>query len=59
MKLLGILLILIVSFAGLALLVHICSKNNYALEYSSDKRKLKLYPSKDKASPKNKQESHS
>ncbi|MBR2289120.1 MAG: hypothetical protein IJ867_00455 [Clostridia bacterium] len=39
--------ILIVSFVGLSLLIHICSKNNYEFEYSSDKRKIKIHPAKD------------
>ena len=46
MKLLGILLIIIVSFLGLGFLVHICSKNNYAIEFSSKKRKIRIYPAK-------------
>ena len=49
MKLLGILLIIIVSFIGLSLLIHTCSKNNYAIEYSSDKRKIKIHPVKDRS----------
>ena len=49
MKLLGILLVLIVSFTGLALLIHICSENNYEFEYSSDKRKIKIHPAKDRS----------
>ena len=44
MKLIEILLIILVSFLGLAFLVHICSKNDYAIEYNSDKRKIKIYP---------------
>lgn len=52
MKLLGMLLIIIVSFIGLIVLVHICSKNNYVIEYSSDRRKIKLYPVQDRASQK-------
>ena len=47
MRLLGLLLIIIVSFIGLSILVHICSKNNYAIEYTSDKRKIKIHPVKD------------
>ena len=46
MKLIAFLLIFIVSFIGLICLVHTCSKNNYAIEYSSDKRKIKIYPVK-------------
>ena len=44
-------IILIVSFIGLAILVHICSKNNYVIEYKSDKRKIKICPSENKDKP--------
>lgn len=44
MELIGKILILIVFFVGLALLIHICSKNKYAIEYSSKERKIKIYP---------------
>lgn len=49
MKLIGILLIVIVSFIGLAMLVHICARENYIIKYSSDKRKIEIYPAKDKS----------
>lgn len=48
MELIEKILILIVSFGGIAFLVHICSKNKYAIEYTSKKRKIKVYPAKDK-----------
>ena len=37
--------IIIVSFIGLYFLIHICSKSDYVFEYSSNKRKIKVYPS--------------
>jgi len=43
-----IILILIVSFVGFALVIHTCAKNNYTFEYSSNKRKIKVRPVKDK-----------
>lgn len=48
MKLLGVLLIVIVSFIGLCFLVHICSQNNYVVEYKSNKRQIKVYPAKNR-----------
>ena len=44
MRLIEILLIIIAFFIGLAFLVHICSKKRYALRYSSQKRKIEIYP---------------
>lgn len=44
MKLIEILLIIIAFFIGLSILVHICSKKRYALRYSSQKRKIEIYP---------------
>ena len=41
-----IIAIIIVSFLGLGFLVHICSKNNYTIEYSSNKRKIKICSAK-------------
>ena len=38
--------IIVVSFIGLYFLIHICSKSNYVFEYSSKKRKIKIYPAK-------------
>lgn len=49
MKLISILLILIAFFMGLGFLIHICSKSKYALSYSSQKRKIEIYPSQDKS----------
>lgn len=49
MKLISILLILIVFFMGLGFLIHICSKNKYALCYCSQKRKIEIYPVMDKS----------
>lgn len=49
MKLIGILLIIIVSFMGLAILIYTCSKNNYVFKYTSDKRKIEICPAKDKS----------
>ena len=46
--------ILIVTFIGLSILVHICSKNNYIIEYTSNKRKIKIYPTKDRSNQPNK-----
>ena len=41
--------ILIVSFIGICSIIHICSKNNYAIKYTSDKRKIEIHPVKDKS----------
>ena len=48
MKLISILLIIIAFFIGLSFLINICSKNGYALSYCSQKRKIEIYPAKDK-----------
>ena len=42
MKLIYALLILIVFFAGVGFLIHICSKNKYVFKYSSSKKLLSL-----------------
>jgi hypothetical protein len=34
----------IISFCGIAGLIHICSKNKYSIDFQSGKRKLKIYP---------------
>ncbi len=52
MKLISILLILVAFFFGIGFLIHICSKNGYALSYCSQKRKIEIYPSKGQTSPK-------
>ena len=44
MKLIEILLIIVAFFIGLGFLIHICSKNKYKLKYSSQKRKIEIYP---------------
>lgn len=52
MELVKILLIIIAFFLGLAFLVHICSKNKYSINYTSQKRKIEIYPSQnDKSHP--------
>lgn len=53
MELIEKILILMVSFGGIALLIHICSKNRYAIEYSSKERKIKVYPAQDKPNQSN------
>ncbi|MBQ2937843.1 MAG: hypothetical protein IJE05_03050 [Clostridia bacterium] len=50
MKLIEILLIIVAFFIGLEFLIHICSKNRYELKYSSQKRKIEIYPT-DKSHP--------
>lgn len=50
MNLMKILLIVIAFFLGLALLIHICSKNKYTLVYHSKKRKIKIHPN-DESNP--------
>lgn len=52
MRLIEILLMIVAFFIGIAFLVHICSKHNYALKYSSKKRKIEIYPM-DKSHPNN------
>ena len=49
MKLISILLILVAFFLGIGFLIHICSKYGYALSYCSQKRKIEIYPAKDKS----------
>ncbi len=39
---------------GIGLLVHICSKSKYTLEYKSHKRQIKICPNKKQTHPKNK-----
>ena len=36
--------IIVASFFGLSFIIHICSKSDYVFEYSSEKRKIKIYP---------------
>ena len=47
MELVENLLMKLVSFGGIGFLIHICSKNKYILEYSSEKRKIEIYPAQD------------
>ena len=49
MELIEHLLMKLVSFGGIGFLIHICSKNKYILKYSSEKRKIEIYPDKDKS----------
>ena len=49
MELIKLLLIIIAFFLGLVFLVHTCSKNKYGLKYCSKKRKIEIYPIKDKS----------
>jgi hypothetical protein len=51
MKLVAILLIIIVSFIGLAFLIYICAKYNYELKISSDKRKIEIRLYKNESHP--------
>lgn len=53
MELIKVLLILVAFFLGLALLVHICSKNKCSLKYTSPKRKIEICPQSDKSNPTN------
>ena len=39
----------LVSFGGIGFLIHICSKNKYIFKYSSEKRKIEIYPERDKS----------
>ena len=49
---LKIFFMIIAFFLGISLLVHICSKNKYILKYTSEKRKIEIYPAKqDKSHP--------
>ena len=49
MELVENLLMKLVSFGGIGFLIHICSKNKYILKYSSEKRKIEIYPAQDKS----------
>ena len=44
MEIIKIFLLFLAFFLGLSYLVHICSKHNYAIKYSSPKRKIEIYP---------------
>ena len=49
MELIENLLMKLISFGGIGFLIHICSKNRYIFKYSSDKRKIEIYPAGDKS----------
>ena len=49
MELIEHLLIKLVSFGGIGFLIHICSRNKYIFKYSSEKRKIEIYPNEDKS----------
>ena len=49
MELIEHLLMKLFAFCGIGFLIHICSKNKYIFKYSSEKRKIEIYPAKDKS----------
>ncbi len=49
MELIEHLLMKLVTFGGIGFLIHICSKNKYIFKYSSEKRKIEIYPDMDKS----------
>ena len=49
MELIEHLLMKLVSFRGIGFLIHICSRNKYIFKYSSEKRKIEIYPNEDKS----------
>ena len=49
MELIEHLLMKLVSFGGIGFLIHICSRNKYIFKYSSEKRKIEIYPNEDKS----------
>ena len=49
MELVENLLMKLVSFGGIGFLIHICSRNKYIFRYSSEKRKIEIYPEQDKS----------
>ena len=49
MDLIEHLLMKLVSFGGIDFLIHICSRNKYIFKYSSEKRKIEIYPNEDKS----------
>lgn len=49
MELIEHLLMKLVSFGGISFLIYICSKNKYIFKYSSEKRKIEIYPNEDKS----------
>ena len=44
MDLIEHLLMKLVSFGGIGFLIYICSRNKYIFKYSSEKRKIEIYP---------------
>lgn len=49
MELIEHLLMKLISFGGIGFLIYICSRNKYIFKYSSEKRKIEIYPDKDKS----------
>ena len=49
MDLIEHLLMKLVSFGGIGFLIYICSRNKYIFKYSSEKRKIEIYPKEDKS----------
>lgn len=49
MELIEHLLMKLVYFGGIGFLIHICSRNKYIFKYSSEKRKIEIYPNEDKS----------
>ncbi len=49
MELIEHLLMKLVFFGGIGFLIHICSRNKYIFKYSSEKRKIEIYPGEDKS----------
>ena len=49
MELIEHLLMKLISFGGIGFLIHICSRNKYIFKYCSEKRKIEIYPDKDKS----------
>ena len=49
MELIEHLLMKLVSFGVIGFLIHICSRNKYIFKYSSEKRKIEIYPNEDKS----------
>lgn len=49
MELVENLLMKLISFGGIGFLIHICSRNKYIFKYSSEKRKIEIYPFQDES----------
>ena len=52
MELIEHLLMKLISFGGIGFLIYICSRNKYIFKYSSEKRKIEIYPEQDKSQTK-------